>query len=102
MTELDTTAAAWLQAARAATAEITRLTEIRDRALDHVKQAMGDSEAATINGRPAVTWAWSKPGQRLNRTKLEEAFGVEVIAGYLVDNKPSRPFRILEEDGDGS
>jgi len=100
MTELPPTAAAWLEAARAANQEIARLTEIRDRAVDHVKEAMGDAEQATVHGKPAVTWAWSKPGQRLDRGKLEEAFGAEVIAGYLVDNKPARPFKIvLGEDG---
>lgn len=98
MTELDPTAAAWLKAAQTASQEIARLTEIRDRAIDHIKDTMGDSETATINSRPAVTWAWSKPGQRLDRAKLEEAFGEQVIAGYLVDNKPSRPFRIVLED----
>jgi len=100
MTELDATATAWLQAARAADKEIARLSEIRDRAAYHVKEAMGDTETATVNGKPAVTWAWSKPGQRLDRKKLEGDFGAGVIAGYLVDNKPSRPFRIILEDGD--
>lgn len=99
-TELDATAAAWLEAARAANAEIARLSEIRDRALDHVKNAMGDHEAATVNGKPAVTWAWSKPGQRLDRKKLEEAYGTETIAGYLVPNQPARPFKIIPADGD--
>ncbi len=98
MTELDATTTAWLQAARTAKAEIDRLTEIYDRACYHVKEAMGDTETATIGGKPAVTWAWSRPGQRLDRKKLEEAFGTDVIAGYLVDNKPSRPFRIVLED----
>jgi hypothetical protein len=97
MTDLDATAAAWLQAARAAGKEIARLEEIRDRALFHVKEAMGDTEQATVNGRPAATWAWSKPGQRLDRKKLEEAYGQEEIARYLVDNKPARPFKIVLE-----
>ena len=97
-TELDATAAAWLEAARAAGKEIARLTEIRDRALYHVKDAMGDAEAATVGGRPAVTWAWSKPGQRLDRKKLEEAYGAGEIAKYLVDNQPARPFKIVLED----
>ena len=98
-TELDAPTAAWLKAARAANTEIARLTEIRDRAIDHVKNVMGDSEAATVNGKPAATWSWSKPGQRLDRKKLEENFGKDVIAGFLVDNQPARPFRILL-DGD--
>lgn len=97
-TELDATTAAWLEAARVANREIARLSEIRDRALDHVKHAMGDAEAATVNGRPAVTWAWSKPGQRLDRKKLEGDFGADVVAKYLVDNQPGRPFKIILED----
>jgi hypothetical protein len=98
--ELTPAAAAWLKAARAATAEIIRLTEIRDRAIGHVKDALGDAEQATIGGCPVATWAWSKPGQRLDRKKLEADYGTDVIAAYLVDNQPARPFRILgEEDG---
>lgn len=101
MTELGPTTVAWLKAAQAASAEIARLTEIRDRAVEHVQAAMGDTEQATIGGKPAVTWAWSKPGQRLDRKKLEENFGADVIAGYLVDSKPARPFKIVLEDSDG-
>jgi hypothetical protein len=101
MTELDPTAAAWLHAAHTAKAEIDRLTEIYDRAVFQVKEAMGDAEKATLGGKPAVTWAWSKPGKRLDRGKLEEAFGADVIAGYLVDSKPARPFKIVLDDGDG-
>jgi hypothetical protein len=100
MPDLHPAVAAWLHAAKAANAEITRLTEIRDRAIEHIKNAMGDDETATIGGQPAVTWAWSKPSQRLDRKKLEENFGADVIAQYLVDNKPARPFRILDA-GDG-
>ncbi len=98
MTALPPAAAAWLKAARAAAAEITRLEEIKQRAIRHVQEAMGDDEYATVDGRRAATWAWSKPGQRLDRKKLEGDFGADVIAGYLVDNKPARPFRILEDD----
>jgi hypothetical protein len=98
MVSLSPAAAAWLKAARAASQEIARLTEIRDRAQEHVKDALGDAEEGTVNGRPAVSWAWSKPGQRLDRKKLEGDFGPDVIAGYLVDNKPARPFRILGDD----
>lgn len=96
--DLDPAIAAWVQAARTAAAEIARLTEIRDRAIEHVKNAMGDNEHAAIDGQPAVSWAWSKPSQRLDRKKLEENFGADVIAGFLVDCKPARPFRILDGD----
>lgn len=98
MTELDATTQAWLEAARAAKAEIARLEEIVERAIYHVKDAMGDDEQATVNGHPVVTWGWSKPGQRLDRKKLEADYGPEEIARYLVDNKPARPFKILAED----
>lgn len=100
MTELDTTAAAWLEAARAANAEITRLTGIRDRAIQHVKDVMGDAEEASVNGRPVVSWAWSKPGQRIDKNALEADHGPQFLAKYLVDNKPARPFRLLDLDGE--
>jgi hypothetical protein len=97
--ELDLVTAAWLKAARVAAAEIARLQEVKERAIGHVKEALGDAEEGTIEGRPAVTWAWSKPGQRLDRKKLEGDFGADVIAAYLVGNQPARPFRILDEEG---
>jgi hypothetical protein len=96
--ELDPVTAAWYQAITAWDAEIADLTEKRKRAVEVIQQAMGDHEQATIGGRPVVTWKWSEPGQRLDRRKLEGDFGEDVIAGYLVDNKPARPFRILAQD----
>lgn len=100
--ELDPATAAWLQAARAAKKEIDRLTAIYDRAIGHVQAAMGDSEAATVGGKPAVTWTWSRPSKRLDRKKLEEAYGADEIARYLVDAKPARPFRIVLEDSEAT
>lgn len=94
MTELDPQAAAWLEAARAANTEIARLTEIRDRAIGHVKNALGDNEQATIDGRPVVAWAWSKPGKRLDRKALERDFGD--LRAYEIENTPARPFKILD------
>jgi hypothetical protein len=100
VTELDATAAAWLQAARTAKAEIDRLTEIYDRAIYQVKEAMGDAEKATIGGKPAVTWAWSKPGKRLDTKALEEDEGADFIAKYTVYSKPARPFKIVLDGGE--
>jgi hypothetical protein len=101
MAELDPTIAAWVEVIKAADTQIAYYTGIRGRAIEHVKDAMGDTEQATINGLPAVSWAWSKPAQRLDRSKLEADFGADVIAGYLVDNKPARPFRLLLEEDAG-
>ena len=98
MTELGPETVAWVAAAKAATAEIHRLTEIRDRAADHIKAALGDAESATIGGHVAVTWAWSKPGQRLDRNALLNDHGPEFVARYLVDNVPARPFKLLGDD----
>jgi hypothetical protein len=98
MTELDPAGAAWLKAAQAASAEIARLTEIRDRAIEHIQAEMGDSETATIDGRPAVTWAWSQPSKRLDKKALEADHGPEFVARYLVEAKAARPFRIVLEE----
>jgi hypothetical protein len=94
---IDGATAAWLEAARAAKTEIARLTEIYDTAIQHVKDTLGDAEEARLNGKPVATWTWSKPGQRLDRKKLEGDFGKDVIDAYLIDNTPARPFRILDQ-----
>lgn len=96
--DLDGTTAAWLEAAKAANVEIARLTDIRDRAIQHVKDTLGDAGEGWLNGKPVVTWTWNKPARQLDRKKLEEAYGADVIAAYDVDKKPARPFRIVEAD----
>ena len=98
--ELDAVSAGWVEAIRQADAQIARYTEIRARAAEHVQEAMGDAAEATIGGQPAVSWKPSKPGMRLDRGKLEEAYGADVIAGYLVPSKPARPFRLLDTGGE--
>lgn len=75
--------------------QIAPLKEKRDRASEIIQAAMGDAEEARIAGRPVVTWKTSKPAQRLDRKALEAAYGADVIAGFLVDNKAARPFKIL-------
>jgi hypothetical protein len=96
--DLDPVTAAWFQAINGWDLEIAALKEKRDRAVELIKDALGDAEEARIGGRPVATWAWSKPGQRLDRKKLEGDYGADVIAAYLVDNAPARPFKILAGD----
>jgi hypothetical protein len=97
--ELDATIAAWVQAAKAASDQITYYTGIRDRAIEHVKNAMGDATEATVSGQPAVSWAWSKPAQYVDRKNLEADLGADVVAAkYLKEKKPARPFKIILGD----
>ncbi len=98
-TELSAEAAAWLAAAQLAKRQIAELEQVAERAIQHVQAAMGDHDEATVGGRPAVTWAYSKPGKRFDKAALEADHGPEFVAKYLVDNKPARPFRIVLEDG---
>jgi hypothetical protein len=96
----DPVTAAWLRAITGWDTQIAELQAKRARAVDLIKAAMQDATEARIGGRPVATWTWSKPGQRLDRKKLEGDFGKDVIDGYLTDNTPARPFKILE-NGDG-
>lgn len=98
--DLDPTVAAWLEAARTAKAEIARLTQIYDRAVDHVKQAMGDAAEARVGGRPAVTWAWSKPSPYIDKKALE-ADHPDIAARYTRMKQPARPFKLIaSKDGE--
>lgn len=93
--ELDPTTAAWHEAAKTATAEIARLTEIRDRAIEHVKDAMGEHEQATIGGRPVVSWKPSKPAPYIDKKALETDLP-EIAAKYTKYKQPARPFKLLD------
>lgn len=94
--DTDPVIAAWFQAIEGWDAAIAELTEKRKRAIELIKAAMGDHTEARIGGKTVATWAWSRPGQRLDRKKLEGDYGADVIAGYLIDNAPARPFKILD------
>lgn len=96
--DLDSTTAAWVQAAAAASTEIARLTAIRDRAIEHVKQAMGDAVQARIGGQPAVTWAWSKPATCID-VKALTADLPDVAAKYTREKQAARPFKIIAAAG---
>lgn len=98
--ELDATAAAWLEAIRAADAKIAQLKEVRERAAEHVQAAMGDAVEARIGGRPVVSWKPSKPGTSLDRKGLEKHLGSEVFAQFVVVNKAARPFKVLDLGGE--
>jgi hypothetical protein len=95
--ELDPATAAWRQAALTAKAEIARLTEIYDRATEHIQNALGDAQQATIGGKPAISWAWSKPSPYIDKKALETDLP-DVAARYTKFKKPARPFKILDGD----
>lgn len=98
--DLDEVAAAWYKHLRDIDAQAADLKAKRERAVEHLQAAMGDAHEARIGGLPAITWRPSKPGKQLDRKALEAAYGKEVIAGFEVDKKAARPFKILDvEDG---
>lgn len=96
--ELDATLAAWLAAARAASAEIARQTEIRDRAYEQIKAAMGDATSATVGGVEVITWRPSKPGEYLDAKALTAAHP-DIAAAFLKTKTAARPFKILDVEG---
>lgn len=97
--DLDGTMAAWVEAIRAADAEIARLTGIRGRAIEHIQAAMGDAVEARIGGQPVITWKPAKASMRLDRKALEADLGTELVAKYLRPSAAARPFKVLPLDG---
>jgi len=93
--ELDPAVAAWYEAARTASAEIARLSEIKTRAIDHIQQAMGDAHEARIGGKPVVTWKPSKAAPYIDKKALETDLP-EIAAKYTKYKQPARPFKLLD------
>lgn len=94
-----TAIAGWDDEIAALEDQIAPLKEKRERAEEFIKAAMGDAAEARIAGRPVATWKTSRPAQRLDKAALEAAYGKDVIAGFMRDNKAARPFKILPRRG---
>ena len=94
--DLDPVAAAWYQAILGWDAAIAELQDKRARAVEHIQHAMGDAAEARVGGKPVVTWKPSKPSMRLDRKLLEDKLGADVVAEFLVESRPGRPFKILD------
>ena len=93
--ELDATVAAWYEAAKAAAAQIAEIAEIRDRAIEHIKHAMGDATEARIGGQPVITWRPSKPAKYIDAKALAADLP-DVAAKYTKVKQAARPFKILD------
>ncbi|MEV1201704.1 hypothetical protein [Microbispora rosea] len=77
--------------------QIADLTEQRDRIREQLEERIGDAPGATVDGEPAITWAWSKPAMQLDGKALAKDHP-DLYAQYLKPKKASRPFKLLGED----
>lgn len=99
--ELTDVGQAWLaelrtvaDAIKATEALLEPLGERRAVAVRNLQAEMGDAEAATIGGRPVLTWAWSKPGDGIDLERLKREWP-DVYAQLYKPNKAARPFKPL-------
>lgn len=98
--DLDQITAAWITALRQWNAEIKRLEELRDQAIEIVKDRMGVAVEARIDGVPVVSWATSRPATYIDKAALERDHP-DIAARYTKEKKAARPFKLLELVTDG-
>lgn len=95
--ELDTSAQSWLDAYRTAKANAAAWEEIAKRAREQLEAALGDHTAATVDGRRVVTFAWSKPAERLDVRRLRRELP-QVAEEYTTLGQPVRSLRFVEDE----
>lgn len=104
--ELSDTGRKWLDAMREAdrqiaaisTTVVAPLAEKRETALRNLQAEIGDSEAATVDGRPVILWAYRKPAAGFDLDALRRDHP-EIAAAYANTKRPARPFAIVEDAG---
>jgi predicted phage-related endonuclease len=87
--------AALLTLYREADQRIRELTERKTKLAELIQSALGDSTEGRIDGRPVITWAWSKPATRIDADALKRDHP-DLYAKYLREKKPARPFKLLD------
>jgi predicted phage-related endonuclease len=75
--------------------QINDLTEKRERIREQLEARIGDATQARIDGTPVISWAWSKPGTRLDGKALAKDHP-DIYAKYVRENKASRPFKLMD------
>ena len=80
---------------RRAKALARQWTELADTTLARIKEAVGEAEEATVNGRPAVRHS-IRMVTRVDSKRLRADLPTEVLAPYLTTT-PEHRYELLED-----
>lgn len=83
-----------IEAYRRLSAQIDELTLARGQIRARIEAALGGRETGLVDGKPAVSFAWRKPAERIDSRRLR-AEQPEIWAAYARAGAPSRSFRLL-------
>lgn len=75
-------------------AEYERLADRLAEVEAELKATIGDRPGATVNGKPAITWKWSKAGKRFD-SKAFRAAHPTMYEAFTVTAKAARPFKVV-------
>lgn len=82
----------WVTLYDQATAEISRLTEVKDAARRMIEQTLGEHEVGTVGGRPAFRFTYVT-SQRVDQKKLA-AENPDLVEKYKVPSTSRRFTRV--------
>lgn len=95
--ELDTQARTLLETYKTARANAAQWEEVAATTRAQLEAVLGDAQAATIDGQKAISYAWSKPVERLD-TKRLKAERPDIAAAFMAPALPTRSFRLVEPE----
>lgn len=82
---------------RRLSAQLDEISMARDQIRARIEATLGDHETGLVNGKPAVSFAWTRPAERIDSRRLR-AEQPELWAAYAVTGAPSRRFRLLDPE----
>lgn len=94
--ELEGAQVQWLDAYRAAKQQLDDAQAAVDRCREQLERFLGDAETATVDGKPVITWRWSRPTARVDVKALREE-EPDIADAFTVLGNPVRSFRLVEQ-----
>jgi len=89
-----------LAALRHLRTQIAELKETEAALEQRIKDRLGAHTEARVNGRPVLTWRWTKPRQQVDTRALRREHP-DLVADYTRTTEASRRFVLLEDAGEG-
>lgn len=87
----------WVDLLRTVKARRAELDEVEAKARVEIENVLGTAETGTVNGKPVLTWKWSKPARRFDQTKFK-AEHPDLAAQYTKLGDPVRRLTLMDPE----
>lgn len=87
--------ATWVTALHQVRADIAEKRKMEEAIEQQIKALIGDATEARVDGKPVITYRWTKPRERIDAKKLRDE-QPDIARAYTVTGEATRQFRLLD------